>query len=1106
MALKYLHKRARLNDKWLGLIFILPLFLLLSMSLVSAILETSNPIDLVKGEKLTFADKQIDYNILWDKYKPLQIESWYGLPLISSIVAEAYISEHTEICGTSCHSNIVIYLKRDGSLIDDVKFDNIVRGYQFYIKIGEKTVDDYGFVEAGIYLNGSVKFARQVIGNHQEPIWKTYNLGDVVSAGTYEIKLEGSKKPTREVDWQIKTNGIWTTDWATWGIGTEIVNIANYSLDVTNPNAHAIATNGSDFWITDQNGYAYHYYNNWTIANVSTPANFTVGGVPYGIATNNSNLYVTRSTDFVYIYNMLGVYSGTNWATQTDFGFGITMNNSNFWIAGNDVLERNNISSYTADGTFIKTFHAKEVAPNFLVGIAYYNGSIWVTNYVNSTVVKYYANGTYNSSWDAGLGVAGGIEGIAVNGSYVYIPYHNSDNVSVYMMGVGSSVTLNSPIDNYGSTTSSITFNCSATITGATLVNISLWDNSTGTFKVNQTNIVTGATNTTAFTNSFGEGSYLWSCGACDSDGDCGFATTNRTVSVDTIAPSINLIYPAVSENINYANGTQNLSWIITDTNFASAWYNYNGTNISVYGATNSTTFQLDGSDRSLTFWANDTAGNVASLDRSWNYTLFSNLINYSTSTTATSNETFTINLTYITANWLGASAVLNYNGTNYISTKTATTNNLIFSNSIIVPNALTPTNYNFFWNVSLTNATGTFYINTSSSSQLVNPLLPINITSLACGAGSSLAFNFTSLIESNLTEINFTTVNYNLQYGSSGNTSALVVNGTLNNVPVLNICINSTSEYYVGYGEIQYSVSGYSARRFYIFQNTRVTNTTVSNNLYSLETAISTPFQITATDTTLTAYVGYYIGLLRWYPDLNSYKVVDMGKTDALGQTVLNVKTNDVDYRLALYSPDGTLVRLLDPIRMVCQTTPCVYSLIVDLSGVDLTTFLNIQSSLTYDRTTKVFTYIFNDPSQDTTMMNLTVWQDFADKPSTIICSTTSSSFTGILVCDVSAYTGQIRAEVWRTGSPAILIAQLLEDVRTTLIDIAGGKTIVLFIGLILTITMALMGVVSPPLVIILSVIALIPLMFLGLFSVALLVLIGAIGGIILHMLRRIS
>jgi len=80
--------------------------------------------------------------------------------------------------------------------------------------------------------------------------------------------------------------------------------------------------------------------------------------------------------------------------------------------------------------------------------------------------------------------------------------------------------------------------------TGATLTNISLWHNGTGTWERNRTTSVTGTTNTTIFTNYMEDGATLWTCEACDSDDDCAFASANRTVSVDSTAPVITITAP----------------------------------------------------------------------------------------------------------------------------------------------------------------------------------------------------------------------------------------------------------------------------------------------------------------------------------------------------------------------------------------------------------------------------------------------------------------------------------------------------------------------------------------------------------------------------------
>lgn len=75
------------------------------------------------------------------------------------------------------------------------------------------------------------------------------------------------------------------------------------------------------------------------------------------------------------------------------------------------------------------------------------------------------------------------------------------------------------------------------------------------------------------------DSSTLWNVQACDSDGDCGFATSNYTVLLDTSKPAI---------VINSGNGTQSygslsinhtVNTTITDSNLDTCWYGYNNTN-----------------------------------------------------------------------------------------------------------------------------------------------------------------------------------------------------------------------------------------------------------------------------------------------------------------------------------------------------------------------------------------------------------------------------------------------------------------------------------------------------------------------------------------------
>lgn len=474
------------------------------------------------------------------------------------------------------------------------------------------------------------------------------------------------------------------------------------------------------------------------------------------------------------------------------------------------------------------------------------------------------------------------------------------------------------------------------------------------------------------------------------------------------------------------------------------------------------------------------------------------NSVTYNLTTYSGSNEYFILNVTYPNITLYDITGILNYNNTNYSSSKIINGNNIIFISNITIPKISAETIKSFYWNIALTNSTGTMYYTTSIYNQTIKKGTNLSL-GITCPVGYSPAFNFTSYLETNTTNLYNISINYNIQYGLIGTPTANVLNGTLNNINSFLLCINNSQDYYyVGYGEIQYVGLDSVNRRYYIFQNTRINNITTNIPIYNLNTSDATAFLLTAQTTTLQPYSNYYIGLLRWYPEFNSYKVVEIGKTDDDGQTILNVKTESVDYRLGLYKPDGTLIKLFEPIRFICQTSPCTYSLFIEPSALNLKSYTSIQGNLSFDRVNKVFTFIWNDPSQTSQTMNLSVY-----KGDNIVCSSSSSGYTGILVCDVSTQTGLLIAKVRRTASPSLVFKQLSAEIRTTLIS-AGGGSLGLFIGALLLIVFALIGIYNPIIAVILTLIAIIPMFLLGIVTWEIMTAIGVIGGIIIHFIKR--
>ena len=182
------------------------------------------------------------------KYGKYEIRnSVLGIPFLQlSKVVELELERNTESCGANCEAEQTITLYETGSLVDNVRFYNVggeketltnINGYDFYVQDGieQVEVDDYKIQCEDVYVpenKTTQKVCQNVkVGTHKEevPKWIKINLGQEFEAGTYQVKLTGQKNPRETIDWQIKSNGIWTEEWAIWGAESGLVSY--YKLD-----------------------------------------------------------------------------------------------------------------------------------------------------------------------------------------------------------------------------------------------------------------------------------------------------------------------------------------------------------------------------------------------------------------------------------------------------------------------------------------------------------------------------------------------------------------------------------------------------------------------------------------------------------------------------------------------------------------------------------------------------------------------------------------------------------------------------------------------------------------------------------------------------------
>lgn len=776
---------------------------------------------------ITFDDRLVEGNSLLEIYPPIEIINALGF---GDTLFEGYLSQHDNVCGENCKSTMEIKLYEDSVLIDDIIFktwqeddewiEQDVRGYHFKYW-GD--ISDYELQcnYTNIADNGSViKECEDVLVGSYEG-WKDYSLGEKVDAGEYKVKLIGQKKPSRSVDWVIKTNGEWLNNWATWGnisLGDDAEVILNFppnnSVSLTTNvtfNCSANITGGS----TLTNISLYHnvtgsWLNNETITVIGGMVDSNIQFKFNGNLSNTGNVSINTTETGTVVYEVgkinqsydpsVGNYFEIDDTPVTDFGTGsfsmsFWFNNSDdsFYVMDEESNQQGIRVTATGNGGIRLTLEMVIVLDTLGFGGADITDGNWhnVVYVRDTSNLSVFVDGNWtnsttdNTSVDTGamiMGIISAGNGAAVDGL---------DDFRLFKNVVLTQEEINQ-LYNSGSGTEDMLTKGNVTST-------------TQTFEKNITS------------------STLWSCEACDSDGDCGFASTNRTVFLDVDGPTFNVQSPTGILDYNAVGDPETLNVTFTDGNLDVCWFDYNGTNVTIVGCVNatknSTTFTLDLNNTNMTIYANDTLSNLNSTFVDWDYRVLEINTTFNPTSFETANETFSINLT---ANSSLTNVRLIYAG----ATFSATSSGSVYSTSIDIPTGVG--NNSFHWNFT--------HAGSQIESRSFNQTISATDYGL-CNATLTVPFiNYSFRDETNLSNIN-ATFNYLMAYGiaSSSVSKNLVFQNTSEN-PNYTFCFIPSTETLEITGQIQYGGATYPSRIFEVIAQ-QLTNSTSQQILYLLDT-----------------------------------------------------------------------------------------------------------------------------------------------------------------------------------------------------------------------------------------------------------------------------
>jgi hypothetical protein len=251
------------------------------------------------------------------------------------------------------------------------------------------------------------------------------------------------------------------------------------------------------------------------------------------------------------------------------------------------------------------------------------NGSAWIV--INNTILE--STNTSATEYNASYNIL--FEG---NYEYYWYSYSNgssnlyaASNTTIYTVNatdiIAPNATLNLPENNsfvnssvnFSANLSDITSIIMDTESGIRNATINIYNNS-GIVNQTTTNFAEGTLSTSVgIIVSLVDGIYNWFYSLFDFNGNI-FTTQNRTLTVDSIAPTIQIIYPQNNSKLN--TDTPTINYSISDDYPQSCWYDdegYSTGNLLANCRNISGEYFTEG-EHNLTIYANDSSGNVNSL------------------------------------------------------------------------------------------------------------------------------------------------------------------------------------------------------------------------------------------------------------------------------------------------------------------------------------------------------------------------------------------------------------------------------------------------------------------------------------------------------------
>lgn len=288
--------------------------------------------------------------------------------------------------------------------------------------------------------------------------------------------------------------------------------------------------------------------------------------------------------------------------------------------------------------------------------------------------------------------------------------------------------------------------------------------------------------------------------------------------------------------------------------------------------------------------------------------------------------------------------------------------------------------------------------------------------------------------------------------------------------------CIYPNSTTFQANIQIAYTISGDSFN--YFINDIVLTNTSQDLLLYGTSGTDRVIFTIL--DLNDDAVVGAYIKILKYNLGTNSYKAVEIIKTNTDGKAIGNIVLYTEWYKFII-EYDGVAELVTEP-TLVFDTEKTFR---VDLTGTDwfndYDTIRGVATNLSFNNATKNFKFTWNDPSGAMHQACLQVAKvNYSHR--VVLCDNCTASTAGTILCNVGTDTS-VRGNTYIAQSYFLFDTIYMDDLLSIVFEGdddwqmynkgIDGRLFGLFLGLLLIIALTFVGIWNPVTAIVMNLVA---------------------------------